>query len=91
MKKLDIVKKMAEKLSIKQEDSKVIVEAFSSTIKDAILSDDPIHYHGLGTLKVVKRKARRGVDIRTKSIITVPSFKEPKFFMSAELKKKLNR
>ena len=55
-------------------------------ITGAVKKDDKVVLIGFGTFSVVKRAARKGVNVQTKKAINIPAKKVVKFKAGADLK-----
>jgi DNA-binding protein HU-beta len=62
------------------------IDAFTGAIQKAMKKGDDITLVGFGTFKVVKRKARTGVNPQTKEKLKIPARKAVKFVAGKTLK-----
>ncbi len=67
----------------------VIVNAVFENLSKAIKKDKRFSYPDFGTFTVRKRKARKGINPRTKEAIKIPASKTVGFKPSPALKKKV--
>jgi DNA-binding protein HU-beta len=65
------------------------LEAFASTIGDALKKGDKVSWTGFGTFSVVKRAARKGRDPQTGKEMKIKASKSPKFKPGKSLKDKV--
>lgn len=80
----EVVMKAAE-LSTKKQAHEA-VEIIFGTITKALSRGEEVSVAGFGIFKVVKSKARAGINPRTKERIQIPASKKPKFRASKSLK-----
>ena len=64
------------------------LEAFLEGVKTGIVKDGKVQLIGFGTFSVVKRKARKGINPRTKKAMKIPASKSVKFKASKTIKLK---
>ena len=69
MNKTELVNAIAEKAEISKADAKKAVDAFVSTVTDALKEGDKIALVGFGTFSVNERPAREGINPATKEKI----------------------
>ncbi len=79
MNKTDVIDKVSKATGMKKKDSKVAVEAFLSTVSDALAKGEKVQLIGFGTFEVKKRKARDSINPQTRKKIKIPAKKVPKF------------
>ena len=85
MNKTELVNAIAEKAEISKADAKKAVDAFVSTVTDALKEGDKIALVGFGTFSVNERPAREGINPATKEKIQIEAKKVAKFKAGAEL------
>ena len=86
MNKTELVAKIAEGAGLSKVDAKKALEATLDAITAAVKKDDKVALIGFGTFSVVKRAARKGVNVLTKKAINIPAKKVVKFKAGADLK-----
>ena len=86
MNKTELVAKIAEGAGLSKVDAKKALEATLDAITGAVKKDDKVVLIGFGTFSVVKRAARKGVNVQTKKAINIPAKKVVKFKAGADLK-----
>ena len=69
----DIVNQLAEKVGMRKDDAKTVVDALIGLIIDSAVQRIPVRLHGLGTFQTVDRKARKARDIKSKQMVEVPA------------------
>jgi DNA-binding protein HU-beta len=89
MNKKELVNELADKTDITKKEATELLDTIIDTIEEKLSKGDLVRLVGFGTFKVAKRKARKGVNPRTKKSITIPGGKVPKFVPGKELKKKV--
>ena len=89
MNKAEFVDKLAEKGKITKKLATEAIEMIFSTIGEALVNGDEIAVPGFGKFSVVVRKARTGLNPRTKKKINIPEKKAPKFSAVKSLKESI--
>lgn len=87
--KQDIVRNVAETLDMSKDEAYVIVEATLSTVGEGIAKGEDIFIRGLGTFKIVRRKAKVARNIAKGTFVEIPEHDAVKFIPCKELKNKL--
>lgn len=59
--------------------------AFIQVVSKQLAKGDNVRISGLGTFKVIKRAARKGIIPSTKAVINIPAKKVAKFSVAKEL------
>jgi DNA-binding protein HU-beta len=85
MNKTELVNAIAEKAEISKADAKKALDAFVSTVTDALKEGDKIALVGFGTFSVSQKAARKGVNPATGATIEIAAKKVAKFKPGAEL------
>ena len=85
MNKTELVNASAEKAEISKADAKKALDAFVSTVTDALKEGDKIALVGFGTFAVSEKAARKGVNPATGATIEIAAKKVAKFKPGAEL------
>jgi DNA-binding protein HU-beta len=86
MNKMELIDAIAKKASISKKDAKASLEAMIGEITKSLKKGDKISLIGFGTFEVANRKARKGVNPRTKEVIKIKATKVPKFRAGKALK-----
>ena len=84
--KEDLVRQMAEKSGLTEEDAEAALEAIVNTMEDATKRNDPVKLEGFGTWEVRERKVKKGKNPRTGAIIETLQNKIPLFKSGKALK-----
>ena len=67
-----------------------VIDTVIETIGDTLSRGEKVTLVGFGTFQVASRKARRGVNPRTRESINIPAKKVPKFVPGKILKEKID-
>ena len=89
MTKIELVEKLAEKMSMQKKEAERVLEVFVTTIQDALKNGQKVNLAGLGTFIVVEKKARVARNPKTGETVQVPAKKAPKFKPGKQLKELL--
>ena len=89
MTKIELVEKLAEKMSMQKKEAERVLEVFVATIQDALKNGQKVNLAGLGTFVVVEKKARVARNPKTGETVEVPAKKAPKFKPGKQLKELL--
>ncbi len=88
MNKAELVEEVAGKVGLTKKEAGNVVDAITSTITDSLAKEEKVTLVGFGTFQVMERKARRGVNPRTRESIQIPAKKVPKFKPGKGLREK---
>ena len=88
MNKAELVEEVAGKVGLTKKEAGNVVDAITSTITDSLAKEEKVTLVGFGTFQVMERKARRGVNPRTRESIQIPAKKVPKFRPGKGLREK---
>ena len=91
MKKNELVEKVAEGASLTKADADRAINALVDAVSGALVEGDKVALKGLGTFEVRERKARTGINPRTRETIEIPASKVPAFKASSTLKDAVNK
>lgn len=89
MNKTELVNAVAEKAGLTKAQAKNAVDAAIESIGAALAENDKIAILGFGTFSVAEKKARTGINPRTKQKIEIAARKTVKFKAGAELAEKV--
>ena len=81
MKKIDLIRSIAVKSNLKKEQIAIVVEA----IAEALHQGESVTLVGFGTFEVKERKARKGYNLSTGEIMTIPGKKTVRFKPGAKM------
>ena len=79
MNKNELVSKIAEEAGLTKTDAAKSVDAFVTSVTEALKSGDEVRLVGFGTFSVAQRAATTGRNPRTGEPIKIPARKQPKF------------
>ncbi|HTN68364.1 MAG TPA: HU family DNA-binding protein [Dysgonamonadaceae bacterium] len=79
MNKSELVSAVAQKTGLTQVDSKKTLDAILETIGEELKNDGRVVLVGFGSFSVTERKARKGINPRTKEPIDIPAKKVVRF------------
>jgi len=92
MTKAQIVTRIAKEAGITKKAAVMALDAVVGSIHDSLKKKEgKIRIADLGTFKVVKKKARTGVNPQTKQKIKIPATKVPRFSASRALKESVKK
>jgi DNA-binding protein HU-beta len=87
MTKAELVARMAQEASITKKAAAMALNALVASVHESLKKKDgKIRIADLGTFKVVKKKARTGVNPQTRQKIKIPAAKVPRFAASRALR-----
>lgn len=90
MNKTDLIGEVAGKAEITKKDAEKVINAFFTTVEDALKSGDKIQLIGFGTFEVRDRQARKGRNPQTGAEIDIPAARVPAFKPGKALKDALD-
>ena len=86
MTKAELINSVAEKSELSKKNCDKAISAFLDTVADALAKGDKVSLAGFGTFEVRERKARVGINPRTKEKIKIAAAKTPAFKAGKALK-----
>jgi len=89
MNKADLIDAIAKKAEMTKKDLGIALDAIIESISGALAKGEKVTLVGFGTFDVRERKARIGVNPRTKEKIKISATKAPVFKAGKELKEKV--
>ena len=89
MNKAELVEEVAGRVGLTKKETNNVVDAITLVITDSLARNERVTLVGFGTFQVRERKARRGVNPRTRETIQIPAKKVPKFKPGKGLRKKV--
>lgn len=90
MTKAELVNAIAEKAGLNNAQAKAALEAFTSSVADAMKSGEDVRLVGFGTFKAVERKAGMARNPRTGEQVERAASKTCRFQVGEALKSSLN-
>lgn len=91
MNKTELVNAIAAEAKLTKVQAKAALDATLGTVAKSLAKGDKVALIGFGTLTVVKKAARKGINPATKQPIKIAAKKVVKFKAGAELAKKVNK
>ncbi len=91
MNKTDLINTIAAKSGLNKKNSEAALNAFISSVEEALAQGDKVVLVGFGTFEVRERAERKGRNPQTKEEITIPASKAPVFKAGKGLKDKVNK
>ena len=85
MNKSELISAMAAESQMSKADAKKALDAFITSVTNAMKAGDKVSLVGFGTFSVSERAERTGINPSTKATITIPAKKVAKFKAGAEL------
>jgi len=90
MNKTDLVNAVAAKSGLSKKNSEAAINAFVSSVEDALKAGEKVVLVGFGTFEVRERAERKGRNPQTKEEILIPASKAPVFKAGKGLKEIVN-
>ena len=91
MNKAELVAKIAEESKLTKKAAETALEAFVTSVEDALKKGEKVQLVGFGTFEVRQRAARKGRNPQTKAEIKIPASKAPVFKAGKALKELVNK
>jgi len=89
--KAELVSKMAEKSGLTKKEAEAALNAFMSSVQDALVNNEKVQLVGFGTFETRERAARQGRNPRDpEQVIDIPASKAPVFKAGKGLKDIIN-
>ncbi len=86
MTKAELVSEIAKKTNVTKKGVEAVLKSLMESVQQALKKDGQIRLDGLGTFRVIERKARTGVNPQTRAKIKIPATKAPAFRAGKALK-----
>jgi len=77
--KAELINSVAEKTSLSKKDAGLAVDAFISSVTEALQAGEKVQLVGFGTFEVRPKKARPGRNPQTGETIQIPATQVPAF------------
>ncbi|HOA81511.1 MAG TPA: HU family DNA-binding protein [Defluviitaleaceae bacterium] len=92
MNKSELIQSMAEKTGLTKADAERALNAFTSTVEEALVNGDKVQLVGFGSFEVRKRAAREGRNPQNpEEVIQIPAKNAPVFKAGKTLKEAVNK
>ena len=82
----ELIEAIAQGANVSRSDAESALNAFIDTVQNTIASGDKVTLPGFGTFAPTLRKARTGVDPRTRQPVQIPETKAAKFTVGSKFK-----
>jgi len=89
MNKAELVDAISGKTDLSKKDIASVVDAIQESITDELVKGGKVSLVGFGSFQVSNRKARTGMNPRTRKTIKIPARTVPKFIAGKVLKEKV--
>ncbi len=86
MNKAELVASMAEKCELSKKDAEKALNAFVTSVEEALVNGEKVQLVGFGSFEVKERAARKGRNPQTGKEISIPASKVPVFKVGKALK-----
>ncbi len=84
--KRELVDAIASEANLSKTDAENAINAFINTVQSSVANGDKVPLPGFGTFQPVLRKARTGIDPRTRRPVQIPERKSAKFSLGSKFK-----
>ena len=89
MNKAELVGAISGKTDLSKKDITSVIDAIQESITDVLVKGGKVSLVGFGSFQVSNRKARTGMNPRTRKTIKIPARTVPKFVAGKVLKEKV--
>ncbi len=86
MNKGELVDAIASESNLSKADAENALNAFINAVQNTVASGDKVTLPGFGTFQPALRKARTGMDPRTRQPVQIPERKSAKFSVGSKFK-----
>ena len=90
MNKAELIAKIAEESKLTKKAAETALDAFVTSVEEALKDGEKVQLVGFGTFEVRQRAARKGRNPQTKAQIKIPASKAPVFKAGKALKDLVN-
>ena len=91
MNKAELIAKIAEESKLTKKAAETALDAFVTSVEEALKNGEKVQLVGFGTFEVRERAARKGRNPQTKAEIKIPASKAPVFKARKALKELVNK
>ena len=91
MNKAELIAKIAEESKLTKKAAETALDAFVTSVEEALKKGEKVQLVGFGTFEVRERAARKGRNPQTKAEIKIPASKAPVFKPGKALKELVNK
>lgn len=90
MTKADLIREVAKVCNFTARESELVVETIFDSITEALVKGDKVELRGFGSFRIRRRRARRGRNPKTGSLVSVPAKRVPVFKVGRRVRKLVN-
>lgn len=87
----ELIKKIASKAGVSQKVAGLALAAFLEGVTEALKKKDKVSLVGFGSFSVAHRKARKGINPKTKAALKIPARNVPVFKAGKKLKEAVKK
>lgn len=91
MNKAELIAKIAEESKLTKKAAETALDAFVTSVEEALKNGEKVQLVGFGTFEVRERKARKGRNPQTRAEIKIPASNAPVFKAGKALKELVNK
>ena len=91
MNKAELIAKIAEESKLTKKAAETALDAFVTSVEEALKNGEKVQLVGFGTFEVRERKARTGRNPQTRAEIKIPASIAPVFKAGKALKELVNK
>ncbi|CCY71537.1 histone family protein DNA-binding protein [Clostridium sp. CAG:921] len=91
MNKAELIAKIAEESKLTKKAAETALDAFVTSVEEALKNGEKVQLVGFGTFEVRERKARKGRNPQTRAEIKIPASIAPVFKAGKALKELVNK
>ena len=91
MNKAELIAKIAEESKLTKKAAETALDAFVTSVEEALKNGEKVQLVGFGTFEVRERAARKGRNPQTKAENKIPASKAPVFKAGKALKELVNK
>ena len=91
MNKAELIAKIAEESNLTKKAAETALDAFVTSVEEALKNGEKVQLVGFGTFEVRERKARKGRNPQTRAEIKIPASIAPVFKAGKALKELVNK
>ena len=91
MNKAELIAKIAEESKLTKKAAETALDAFVTSVEEALKNGEKVQLVGFGTFEVRERADRKGRNPQTKAEIKIPASKAPVFKAGKALKELVNK
>jgi integration host factor subunit beta len=90
MTKADLIDELSKVANLTKKQSEAIVDTVFDSITEALARGDKVELRGFGSFRIRRRRARRGRNPKTGTLVSVPPKRVPFFKVGKQLRERVN-